>query len=129
MTVRILVLSALALVFLAAGLAALWSGAVLLLEIQDPFSGPPDDMEEVARQQAWLNMLLSAAGPSVGAGLIAGVGALALAVRARQVAGTRTTRAPASTSARNPTTTPNSSPSSSNSSARSNVTSNLDAFR
>ena len=52
MTVRILVLSALALVFLAAGLAALWSGAVLLLEIQDPFSGPADDMEEVARQQA-----------------------------------------------------------------------------
>lgn len=129
MTVRILALSALALVFLAAGLAALWSGAVLALEFQDPFSGLPDDMEEEARRQAWLNTLQSAAGPLVGAGLIACVGALALVVRARQVAGTRMTSAPASTSARNPTTTPNSSPSSSNSSARSNVTSNLDAFR
>lgn len=67
------------------------------------------------------------------AALAAGLAALALAAyRAqveRQLAGTRTVSAFASTSVRNPVTTPNSSPSSSNSSARSSRTSNVDAFK
>lgn len=129
MTVRLAIMGVLALSLIVAGLAALWVGGAGIFNPGPPPEGDVEYTSQWVRDQQWAHMLFSAAGPSVGAGLIAGVGALALAVRARQVAGTRTTRAPASTSARNPTTTPNSSPSSSNSSARSNVTSNLDAFR
>lgn len=63
------------------------------------------------------------------AALVVGVAALALAARGAQLSGTRTVSAPASTTARNPTTIPKSSPSSSNSSARSSLMSNTDAFR
>lgn len=129
MTIRIVVLTTLSLAFVVAGFAAMWLGTQLQLSLEGPTSALPEDQEEWAQKFAWLSVLGSVSGPFVGAGLIAGVGALALVVRRRQVAGTRTVSAPASISVRNPVTTPNSSPSSSNSSARSNRTSNVDAFR
>ena len=129
---RIVVLSVLALTFVVAGLAALWWAGALSLELNDVGIVTEEDQGELERRYAWLNMLLIAGGPLVGAGLIAGIGALTLVVyrsQRRQAAGTRTVSAPASISARNPMTTPKSSPSSSNSSARSSRTSNVDAFR
>lgn len=129
MMARIVILGVLSLAFLATGFAALWFGTMGMLDDQGLTSALVEDQEEWARHQAWLNMLWTVPGPLVGAGLIAGVGVLALVVRARQDAGTRTVSAPASISARNPTTTPKSSPSSSNSSARSSRTSNVDALR
>ncbi len=99
MIARIVVLSALALSFLAAGFAALWSGVGLILDMQSPTSALEEDMAEWASRQAWLNMLLGGGGPSIGAGLIAGVGALALVVRGRQLAGTGTEPPPTSPSA------------------------------
>ena len=129
MTARLAILGVFALSLIVAGLMSLWTGGAGIFNPGPPPEGDVEYTSQWVRDQQWAQMLFSAAGPLIGAGLIAGVGALALVVRARQVAGTRTTSAPASTSARNPTTTPNSSPSSSNSSARSNVTSNLDALR
>lgn len=129
MRLRAVVLSLLALVLLFAGLAALWVGGSFQFDLQGPSPALGEDQEEWARRLAWWSMLDPAGGPLVGAGLIVGIGAVALVVRGRQVAGTRTVSAPASTSARNPTTSPNSSPSSSNSSARSSRTSNVDAFK
>jgi hypothetical protein len=130
MIARIVILSVLALTFTVTGFAALWWASALSLEVNGvAFDIAEDDQEAWELRFAWLNMLTIAGGPLVGAGLIAAVGALALVVLRRQVAGTRTVSAPASTSARNPTTNPKSSPSSSNSSARSSRTSNVDAFR
>jgi hypothetical protein len=84
MTVRTLVLGGLALVLVVGGLAALWFGVESIFA-----SGPSSVLEEDlaawnARRQ-WLLLLLEAGAPMVGAGLIAGVGALALVVRGRQV--------------------------------------------
>jgi hypothetical protein len=129
MIARIVVLGALALTFTVTGFAALWWASALSLEINGVGFTAEDDQEAWELRFAWLNMLNIAGGPLVGAGLVAAVGALALVVLRRQVAGTRTVSAPASTSVRNPMTSPKSSPSSSNSSARSRRTSNVDAFR
>jgi len=86
MTARIVILSTLSLALLVAGFAAQWFGVVGMLDDQELTSALIDDQDEWARRQAWLNMLWMVPGPLVGAGLIAGVGALALVVRGHQVA-------------------------------------------
>jgi hypothetical protein len=86
---RIVALGAVSLVLLVAGFVALWVGPSYFSEIQGPGSALEEDVREWVGRQVWLTMLYRAGGPFVGAGLIAGVAALALVVRERQLAGTR----------------------------------------
>lgn len=81
MTTRIVVLTGIGLMFLVAGCSALWAAAGILARFQDPFAPLIADQQEQAVLQTWLNALMTAGGPLIGAGLIAGVGALALVVR------------------------------------------------
>jgi hypothetical protein len=81
MTIRIAVLAAIAVGFLVAGCSALWVAAGILARFQDPSAPLIDDQQQQASLQAWLNALLSSGSPLIGAGLIAGVAALALIVR------------------------------------------------
>jgi hypothetical protein len=89
MTVRASILGVLSLAFLAGGFTAMWFGTVGIFDIPELTSALVEDQEAWALQQAWVNMLYSVGGPLVGAGLIAGVGALALVVRARQAIGSQ----------------------------------------
>lgn len=81
MTTRIVVLTGIGLMLLVAGCSALWAAAGILARFQDPSAPLIDDQQEQAVLQTWLNALMTAGGPLIGAGLIAGVGALALIVR------------------------------------------------
>ncbi|GHF26860.1 hypothetical protein [Pseudolysinimonas yzui] len=90
MTARVVILAALALSLIVAGFGALWLGTVGMLGNRELTSALVEDQEEWARHEAWLNMLWSVPSPFIGAGLIAGIGALALVVRARQLAQART---------------------------------------
>lgn len=90
MIARVVTLAVLAVAFVAAGFGALWLWAVGMLSNQELTSALVEDQEEWARHQAWLNMLWMVPSPLIGAGLIAGVGALALVVRGRQLARIRT---------------------------------------
>lgn len=87
---RVVILAALAVAFVGAGFGAMWQGTVGMLGNRELTSALVEDQEEWARHEAWLNMLWSVPSPFIGAGLIAGIGALALVVRARQLAQART---------------------------------------
>jgi hypothetical protein len=91
---RVAVLAVLAVAFVVAGFWALWLWAVGMLGDQELTSALVEDQEEWARHQAWLNMLWMVPSPFIGAGLIAGIGALALVVRRRQLAQARTESRP-----------------------------------
>ena len=81
MTTRIAALVAIGVMFLIAGFSALWATAGIIASFRDPSAPLIDDQQQQATLQAWLNALMSSAGPLIGAGLIAAVGALALIVR------------------------------------------------
>lgn len=85
MIARIVALTAISLGFVVSGFAALWMGITGLNE-PGPSSVLEDDQEAWERRWVWLIMLYQAGAPLVGAGLIAGIGALALVVRGHQLA-------------------------------------------
>lgn len=85
MTARIVALGALAVAFLVGGFAALWIGSAYVLD-PGPDSALQEDVEAWNRRWVWLQMLAQAGAPIVGAGIIAGIGALGLVVRTRSAA-------------------------------------------
>lgn len=83
MTVRILILGGLATVLVVGGVAALWVGVEYIIA-PGPTSVLEEDLAAWNARWQWLQMLVQAGAPMVGAGLIAAIGALALVVRGRQ---------------------------------------------
>lgn len=86
---RTVMLAALALVLLSAGVVAMAIG------IEDGFGGGDQTVATQGEWHAWVErrlwaqMLAQAGAPTVASGLIAGIGALALVVRARGVGRTQ----------------------------------------
>lgn len=83
MTARILILGGLAFLLVVGGFAALWVGVEYIFA-PGPTSVLDEDLAAWNAQRQWLQLLVEAGAPMVGAGLILGVGALALVVRGRQ---------------------------------------------
>ena len=83
MTARIIIVAALSAALLVAGFAALWVGSGVMVPDPGPTSVLQEDLDAYLARQLWIGMLAQASGPFIGAGLIAGVGALALVVRRR----------------------------------------------
>ena len=83
MTARTVILGGLAVVLVVGGLAALWFGVEYIFASR-PTSVLDEDLAAWNARRQWLLLMLEAGAPMVGAGLILGVGALALVVRRRQ---------------------------------------------
>jgi hypothetical protein len=82
---RTLALAALSLVLLSAGIAAMMIGVESWFVEGDQTVASEGEWQTWVERRMWVQTLAQAGAPAVAAGVIAGVGALALVVRARAV--------------------------------------------
>jgi hypothetical protein len=85
MTSRLIVASALSLALLSAGFAAMWAGVEGWYGLgTETTSVSQGEWASYIAERMWLETLARAGGPLIAAGLIAGIGALALLVLSRR---------------------------------------------